>query len=104
MSSQGERAHTFVTESFRTVSITGRTAGRSFPHYPHAMSTPEPPSPAAPLPHPSAASSPTASDPSARAPLDEVEGGDEAYEGPPVPEPPRRVPFGISVVTALLGV
>jgi hypothetical protein len=26
------------------------------------------------------------------------------YEGPPVPEPPRRVPFGIVLVTALLGV
>lgn len=28
----------------------------------------------------------------------------EGYEGPPVPEPPRRVPFGIVLVTALLGV
>ena len=28
----------------------------------------------------------------------------DEYEGPPVPEPPRRVPFGVTVVAALLGV
>ena len=38
-------------------------------------------------------------------PTDESEADDpDEYEGPPVPEPPRRVPFGVTVVAALLGV
>ena len=35
-------------------------------------------------------------------PADETE--PDEYDGPPVPEPPRRVPFGITLTTALLGV
>ena len=38
-------------------------------------------------------------------PTDESEADEpDEYEGPPVPEPPRRVPFGVTVVAALLGV
>jgi hypothetical protein len=36
------------------------------------------------------------------APADESE--PDEYAGPPVPEPPRRIPFGITLATALLGV
>ncbi|HEV7961741.1 MAG TPA: hypothetical protein VGP57_04285 [Actinoplanes sp.] len=41
------------------------------------------------------------------APADETEPDEtepDEYQGPPVPEPPRRIPFGITLATALLGV
>ena len=51
------------------------------------------------MPHPSPSHTDDAESEAPEEP-DESEG----YEGPPVPEPPRRVPFGVALVAALLGV